>query len=158
MNNRVPTTFGPLSNTSAIPIAIPKPRSKELFQHFLTHADPHFILTTSDLEARVKKVMNHEDAKAHTFINADSIKSASHGFVPATTSNKIALIQYTSGTTTRPKGVIITFENLAHNLSAIKQHFRLTDKSVCFSWLPHYHDMGLVDGILTPIFNDCTGR
>lgn len=68
-----------------------------------------------------------------------------------------AIIQYTSGTTTKPKGVIISFENILLNLKAIQQHFHLSQQSICFSWLPHYHDMGLIDGLLTPFFNNCIG-
>lgn len=71
--------------------------------------------------------------------------------------NDIAIIQYTSGTTSFPKGVTISFENLFSNLAAIKNHFGLNESSVCFSWLPHYHDMGLVDGLLSPLFNQCSG-
>lgn len=146
-----------LSNTTAIPIAIPRPRTKTLFQHFLSHACPHYILTTASLEQRVKKLMEPNPASVSIFLTTDAKEKAKEGFIPPVSINKNALIQYTSGTTTKPKGVIITFENLAHNLQAIKDHFQLNEKSVCFSWLPHFHDMGLIDGILTPIFNDCIG-
>lgn len=143
-----------LVNVPAIPIAMPRPRTTDLFKHFLNHANPDFILTTTSLEGRIKKLLPETDS-TYILITTDSIESDTQGFVPPPTSSEIAVIQYTSGTTTLPKGVKVSSENLYHNLSAIQHHFELDDRSICFSWLPHYHDMGLVDGILTPIFNGC---
>lgn len=145
-----------LSNITAIPIAIPRPRTKELFLHFLNHANPHFILTSANHETRIKKLIP-DDIASNQFIITDTIPHTDEDYMPQNTANEIALIQYTSGTTTQPKGVMISFENLAHNLRAIQQHFQLHEKSICFSWLPHFHDMGLIDGILTPLFNNCLG-
>ncbi len=59
----------------------------------------------------------------------------------------VAFLQYTSGSTSEPKGVMITHENLNHNEMLI-QHAILTDTStVNVSWLPQYHDMGLIGSI-----------
>lgn len=145
-----------LSGITAIPIAIPKPRTKELFLHFLNHANPHFILTSGTHESRLKKLIP-DDIAINQLITTDTIPHTNDDYMPQNTAKEIALIQYTSGTTTQPKGVMISFENLAHNLRAIHQHFQLHEKSICFSWLPHFHDMGLIDGILTPLFNNCIG-
>jgi acyl-CoA synthetase (AMP-forming)/AMP-acid ligase II len=64
----------------------------------------------------------------------------------------VAILQYTSGSTKAPRGVTVRHRNLEHNLGAIARCFRLTETSRGFSWLPPYHDMGLVGGILTPIY------
>jgi acyl-CoA synthetase (AMP-forming)/AMP-acid ligase II len=64
----------------------------------------------------------------------------------------VAILQYTSGSTRAPRGVMVRHRNLEHNLAAIARCFRLTETSRGFSWLPPYHDMGLVGGILTPIY------
>jgi acyl-CoA synthetase (AMP-forming)/AMP-acid ligase II/acyl carrier protein len=64
-----------------------------------------------------------------------------------------AVLQYTSGSTGKPKGVMVTHANLMANSAAIRRSFghdARTSKVV--SWLPHYHDMGLVGGILQPLF------
>lgn len=69
----------------------------------------------------------------------------------------IALLQYTSGSTGSPKGVMVSHANLLHNSACIQQAFQLHGESRSVSWLPHYHDMGLVDGILQPLYSGFQG-
>ena len=64
----------------------------------------------------------------------------------------VAFIQFTSGSTGDPKGVMVSHANLMANLQAIKDCFGLSEASVGVSWLPPYHDMGLVAGILGAVF------
>jgi len=66
--------------------------------------------------------------------------------------HNIAVLQYTSGSTSSPKGVMISHANLLDNSKNIKAAFGLCPGTVAVSWLPHYHDMGLIDGILQPVF------
>lgn len=145
-----------VSRVVAIPLAIPKPKTQELFRHFLMHTQPVAIVTTSALRPRIDQLVS-EDLKNSINI----IETAPHGDVledlHVPDEDDIALIQYTSGSTSQPKGVTISFSNLEHNLHAIRNHFGLNKKSVCFSWLPHYHDMGLIDGLLSPLYNQCKG-
>ncbi len=60
----------------------------------------------------------------------------------------LALLQYTSGSTGNPKGVMITQENLLYNSEYIRQTFNVSSQSVGIHWLPMFHDMGLVGGVL----------
>lgn len=64
----------------------------------------------------------------------------------------LAFIQYTSGSTSEPKGVMLSHANLLHNLRQIKEAFGHTAEHCGVIWLPPYHDMGLIGGILQPLF------
>ncbi|MGB3300251.1 MAG: fatty acyl-AMP ligase, partial [Phormidesmis sp.] len=65
---------------------------------------------------------------------------------------EVAFLQYTSGSTSQPKGVMVTHANLAHNLQQIQQAFGHSADTRCVIWLPPYHDMGLIGGILQPLY------
>eukprot|EP01038_Epipyxis_sp_PR26KG_P004483 gene4483-6337_t len=60
----------------------------------------------------------------------------------------IAFLQYTSGSTSEPKGVMITHTCLAHNLTLIIKELKANIETVNVSWLPQYHDMGLIGSYL----------
>lgn len=66
--------------------------------------------------------------------------------------NDIAFFQYTSGSTTSPKGVVVSHGNLLHNLGLIEESFGQTSESRTVIWLPPFHDMGLIGGILQPLY------
>jgi len=70
---------------------------------------------------------------------------------------ELAFLQYTSGSTSAPKGVTVTHGNLVHNEALIAAQMGITGESVILSWLPPYHDMGLVGGVLQPLFSGCPG-
>jgi acyl-CoA synthetase (AMP-forming)/AMP-acid ligase II len=67
--------------------------------------------------------------------------------------NDIAFLQYTSGSTTTPRGVMVSHSNLLHNLGLIENYFGQSCDSHAVIWLPPYHDMGLVGGILQPLYS-----
>jgi acyl-CoA synthetase (AMP-forming)/AMP-acid ligase II len=71
---------------------------------------------------------------------------------PAIGAEALAFLQYTSGSTSAPRGVMVTHGNLLANLEVIHQLFRLSRDSRCVSWLPAHHDMGLIGGILEPMY------
>ena len=71
---------------------------------------------------------------------------------PGTNGDSLAFLQYTSGSTARPKGVMVTHGNLLSNLRSIHQRLGHGPDSQMVSWLPPYHDMGLIGAILTPLY------
>ncbi|NMF64891.1 non-ribosomal peptide synthetase [Brasilonema octagenarum] len=76
---------------------------------------------------------------------------------PSVNSNTLAFLQYTSGSTGTPKGVMVSHGNLLHNSEYIKTAFELTSESVSVSWLPSFHDMGLLDGVIQPLYTGFLG-
>ena len=66
--------------------------------------------------------------------------------------SSIAFLQYTSGSTSEPKGVSITHANLAHNLHIITNDLQASTSTVVVSWLPQYHDMGLIGSLLGVLY------
>ncbi len=75
---------------------------------------------------------------------------------PAIAPDTLAMLQYTSGSTSRPKGVVLSHANLMANIRAIHQAFRVQEDDSSVFWLPMYHDMGLVGGVLVPVFSGAT--
>ncbi|HYG61561.1 MAG TPA: condensation domain-containing protein, partial [Thermoanaerobaculia bacterium] len=71
---------------------------------------------------------------------------------PAAMAHRTAFLQYTSGSTATPKGVMVTHGNLVHNERMIQLAFGQSEDSVIAGWLPLYHDMGLIGNVLQPLF------
>ncbi len=71
---------------------------------------------------------------------------------PHLSPDDLGLIQYTSGSTGTPKGVMLSHDNLIANCRMITRAFEITRHGAACSWLPLYHDMGLVGGILNPLY------
>jgi acyl-CoA synthetase (AMP-forming)/AMP-acid ligase II len=75
---------------------------------------------------------------------------------PDITGDFLAFLQYTSGSTALPKGVMVDNANLIHNMSYINEAGRNDEQSTSVSWLPSYHDMGLIEAIVQPTFSGYT--
>ncbi len=71
--------------------------------------------------------------------------------------DQIAMLQYTSGSTRVPRGVMVTHENLLSNLNWLKAGMRIPEEPTIVSWLPAYHDMGLIGSLFQTVYNggDC---
>lgn len=75
--------------------------------------------------------------------------------VPELTPQSLAFLQYTSGSTDSPRGVMVSHRNLLHNLSIAAADGGYDERSLSVSWLPINHDMGLINGVLQPAYSGC---
>jgi acyl-CoA synthetase (AMP-forming)/AMP-acid ligase II len=82
----------------------------------------------------------------------DGEDSAGEWHCPETGADALAFLQYTSGSTAAPKGVMVTHANLLHNLAMIYHGLGHTPDSRMVLWLPPYHDMGLIGGVLQSLY------
>jgi acyl-CoA synthetase (AMP-forming)/AMP-acid ligase II/acyl carrier protein len=69
---------------------------------------------------------------------------------------EVAFIQYTSGSTSQPKGVVVSHQNLLSNQQALREAFGCDAESVIVCWLPFHHDMGLIGNLLHAVYIGCT--
>ncbi|AOJ83200.1 AMP-dependent synthetase [Burkholderia savannae] len=111
------------------------------------------ILCTGDDFARCTKLLEDTAASHVALLDLDAAKPLDTSLEPAAVApSHVAFLQYTSGTTGKPKGVMVTHGNLMHNLALIGEWMGYHEESTMVSWLPPYHDMGLIGGILTSLF------
>jgi fatty-acyl-CoA synthase len=80
-------------------------------------------------------------------------REAAEASLPEAKSDDVAYLQYSSGSTRFPHGVAITHRGLLNNLAAHSHGMEVVETDRCVSWLPWYHDMGLVGCFLTPVAN-----
>lgn len=119
---------------------------------------PSVALTMSFVSDMVKTLFSPESGFRDMVVLATDTLNGLPGEKPpisSVTPESLAFLQYTSGSTGSPKGVMVTHGNLMHNMATITGWYDIDPKSACgVSWLPPYHDMGLIGGILQPVYLD----
>lgn len=146
-----------LANAIAVPCFPPiGSRALERLGVIANDAQPNIVLTNSRFLQLKDKVLASlpSSRTSAAWVDLDNLSQSFAGDVKnfAISSQQIAIIQYTSGSTSVPKGVLLTHANLMSNCHSAS--IWMGDKShrVGCSWLPPYHDMGLMGGILQPIY------
>jgi len=140
----------------AVP-AYPPRRNQNMsrLQAIVTSSQAAVALTTTSLLTDIRdQFAQNPELAALRWLATDNIASdqALGWQEPALSSDTLAFLQYTSGSTGTPKGVMISHGNLLHNSALIHQCFEDTYNSIGVSWLPPYHDMGLIGGVLQPLY------
>jgi acyl-CoA synthetase (AMP-forming)/AMP-acid ligase II len=145
-------------NVVAVPVPAPETwnllRTIPRLRAVAEDADAAFVLTT-------RKIFNMASASGSSlwdfegtpWIVTDELEEGGNDLgaepIDATTP---AYFQYTSGSTSSPSGVVITHQNLMHHLAALHKSCGYGD-GVTVTWMPHFHDYGLVQGLLQPLFS-----
>jgi acyl-CoA synthetase (AMP-forming)/AMP-acid ligase II len=159
--NFITAFFGCLyAGVVAVPAYPPKPnRGMEKYQSIVSDAQLTVVLTTAELAVTLKN-QSCQDLQTQDleWLTTDGIvtSDATHWKQPLVEQEDLAFLQYTSGSTGTPKGVMISHRNLIQNSAAINHCFQDTPDSVGVSWLPPYHDMGLIGSVLQPIYVGAT--
>ncbi|HKR12409.1 MAG TPA: amino acid adenylation domain-containing protein [Pyrinomonadaceae bacterium] len=138
----------------AVPASLPQTkRGLGRFQAIASDAQAAAALTTRQVLSRI------EPFECLTIFTSDDLSQdeAAGWREPVTNGETLAYLQYTSGSTSTPKGVMVTHANVLENSAYIQHGFDHGPASVSLSWLPHFHDMGLVDGIIQPLYSGFTG-
>ena len=140
----------------AVPAYPPRPnRSLERLHIMIRDTEASVSLTHSTvLEGIERRFAEYPFLKQLQWLATDTlaVNLAAAWTPPGIDADALALLQYTSGSTGTPKGVMVSHGNLIHNSARIQQLFEHTENSRGVSWLPPYHDMGLVGGLLQPVY------
>ena len=130
-------------------------RSLPRFQAIVKDAQPKIALTLSSMLPLFQQMMDRvPDMRFIKWLSTDDLQDdlASGWRPPHVDRDGIAFLQYTSGSTATPKGVIVSHANLMHNQRMIQRACGHTQDSTFVGWLPLYHDMGLIGNLLQPLF------
>jgi amino acid adenylation domain-containing protein len=140
----------------AVPAYPPRQnRSLIRLQAIIADSEASIVLTTASIMAKLEsRIAEAQDLRLLRWVASDSIPSdtADDWRMPSLSRDTLAFLQYTSGSTAAPKGVMVSHGNILHNEEVIKRAFRQTEESVIVGWLPLYHDMGLIGNILQPLY------
>ncbi|WP_415643228.1 fatty acyl-AMP ligase [Sphingomonas antarctica] len=143
----------------AWPVPLPLPTSfggrdsyVDQLQVQLDSSDPKMLFYPAELAAMAGAAAEAKGVEGHAWEDAAewAVKDSP---LPETVSDDIAYLQYSSGSTRFPHGVAVTHRALLSNLAAHSHGMEVRETDRCVSWLPWYHDMGLVGCLLSPVAN-----
>ncbi|OZY86401.1 hypothetical protein CBP51_05070 [Cellvibrio mixtus] len=140
----------------AVPVYPPQGRSNTIrFSKVINSCNASYVLTSGKLrDALLTRVAQSGWVDKDQFLFTDelSYRDAKAFNRPAIHPNSLAFLQYTSGSTGDPKGVMISHGNIVANLQALEEATTACKNDVFVNWLPLFHDLGLVNTMLLPVF------
>ncbi len=147
------------AGATAVPVYPPRRnRSMLRIQAIADNAEASLALTTQDVLDNVAKIIDDTpNLKKLPWKATDKFADGiENDWVnPQINAEDFAFFQYTSGSTGTPKGVMLSHQNILHNAMLIETGFEHTRSSKGVFWLPSYHDMGLIGGVIEPVYCGC---
>jgi amino acid adenylation domain-containing protein len=147
-----------MAGVIAVPAYPPrKNRNLARLQAIIDDADPQLIMTTASIMKSLLPMFAESDAlKTLPWVAVDTLNEETFSVQdrPPLTADTLAFLQYTSGSTGLPKGVMISHGNLLHNsrITAAASRFGQHPDDIGVGWLPLFHDMGLIGLMLQPLY------
>lgn len=153
--------FGCLyAGVTAVPVYPPRRNQRMTrLQAIVKDAEASFALTTTSVLSNIEHSLKQEpELAALDYIATENLTNnfACYWQPLKISSDSLAFLQYTSGSTGTPKGVMVDHGNLMHNSALIHKCFGHTPHSHGVIWLPAYHDMGLIGGVLQALYSGCS--
>ena len=145
-----------LANVTVVPVPVPRQGSNSArFQHIVADCGASAVLCLPDQVGRIRSALSDSLAQTCPVVAVPLEDHALPEPIAPQHSMTLlpAIIQYTSGSTRAPKGVLITGENIVDNFQVVQRSWGFDAQSRFVNWLPHYHDMGLMGGILYPLLS-----
>jgi amino acid adenylation domain-containing protein len=129
-------------------------RNTPRIQAIAQDAEASIVLTSMSALSKTRALLLEKtNLEGLQWLATDGVETDANSWqAPAINAETLAFLQYTSGSTGTPKGVMLSHGNLLHNAVTTYQYMEHSPDSVFVTWLPVYHDMGLIGGVLQPLY------